>query len=126
VLAQLNRLSSWGINLNFETSGASSTAVSGASAFIRQYETGLNFVPFDGFLASLHEGEGILTAEENRIWQAFKNGQNGVDYETLGGVMRENVKPGGDVYLDGRVVGQVVSQMQGNQYRNLQRSGWQQ
>ena len=90
------------------------------------HETGLNFVPFDGYLASLHEGEGILSAEENRIWQAFKNGQRGVDYDTLGGVMRDNVKPGGNVYLDGRVVGHVVSQMQGNSYRTLQRSGWQQ
>ena len=89
------------------------------------HETGLNFVPYTGYLASLHEGEGILTAEENRIWQAFKNGQRGVDYDQLGGVMRDSIKPGGDVYLDGRVVGAVISQMQGAQYRSLQRSGWQ-
>ena len=90
-----------------------------------EYETGLDRVPFDGFLASLHEGEGILTAEENRIWQRFKAGQPGMDYDTLGGVMRDNIKPGGNVYLDGRQVGTVVSQIQGNQYRTMQRSGWQ-
>jgi hypothetical protein len=89
------------------------------------HATGLNYVPFDGYLAQLHEGEGILNAEENRIWQAFKNGQRGVDYDQLGGIMRDSIKPGGDVYLDGRVVGAVVSQMQGNQYRTMQRSGWQ-
>lgn len=89
------------------------------------HETGLNFVPYTGYLASLHEGEGILTAEENRIWQAFKNGQRDIDYDQLGGFMRDNIKPGGDVYLDGRVVGIVISQMQGAQYRSLQRSGWQ-
>ena len=91
-------------------------------------EKGLDYVPFDGYLSELHEGEGILTAEENRIWQRFKNGQQGhanVDYEALGGVMRDNVKTGGDVYLDGRTVGQVVSGIQGRSYRNLQRSGWQ-
>ena len=91
-------------------------------------EKGLDYVPFDGYLSELHEGEGILTAEENRIWQRFKNGQQGhanVDYEALGGVMRDNVKAGGDVYLDGRTVGQVVSGIQGRSYRNLQRSGWQ-
>jgi hypothetical protein len=92
------------------------------------FETGLDRVPFDGFLAELHEGEGILTAEENRIWQRFKNGDasnRNVDYDALGGVMRDNVHAGGNVYLDGRTVGQVVSGIQGRSYRNLQRSGWQ-
>ena len=90
------------------------------------HESGLNYVPFDNYLASLHEGEGILTAEENRIWQRFKNGQsNGMDYEALGGVMRDNVHAGGNVYLDGRTVGSVISDIQGSSYRKLQRSGWQ-
>ena len=76
--------------------------------------------------AFLHEGEAVLTAEENMIWQRFKNGQpDSMDYDALGGVMRDNVKAGGNVYLDGRTVGQVVSDMQGRSYRNLQRSGWQ-
>lgn len=92
-----------------------------------EHETGLDYVPFDGYLAGLHEGEGILTAEENRIWQRFKNGAQpqSVDYDSLGATMRDNVKAGGDVYLDGRVVGAVVSQQQGNAYRSLQRSGFQ-
>ena len=91
------------------------------------FETGLNYVPFNGFLAELHEGEGILSAEENRIWQRFRNGQpGGMDYDALGGVMRDNVRAGGNVYLDGRTVGRVISDMQGDQYRALQRSGWQQ
>ena len=64
--------------------------------------------------------------EENRIWQRFKNGQsNGLDYEALGGVMRDNVHAGGNVYLDGRTVGSVISDIQGSSYRKLQRSGWQ-
>ena len=57
----------------------------------------------------------------------FKAGQQptSMDYDALGGVMRENVKAGGDVYLDGRTVGHVISDAQGRSYRNLQRSGWQ-
>lgn len=92
------------------------------------HETGLDRVPFDGYLARLHEGEGILTAEENRIWQRFKSGygKQSLDYDALGGVVRDNVQAGGNVYLDGRTVGRVISGMQGDQYRALQRSGWQQ
>ena len=69
---------------------------------------------------------GILTAEENRVWQKFKDGGNtAFDYDTMGGVMRDNIKAGGNVYLDGRVVGNVISEQQGRAYRTLQRSGWQ-
>ena len=123
ILAELNRLNSYKINIDLGSFGSLNFSLDGSHA------TGLDYVPFDGYLAELHAGEGILTEEENRIWQRFKNGQGGtrnVDYDAIGGLMRDNVKPGGDVYLDGRVVGQVVSQMQGNQYRALQRSGWQQ
>lgn len=90
------------------------------------YESGLDRVPFDGFLASLHEGEGILTAEENRIWQRFKNGQGNqsLDYDMIGGAIKENVPSGGNVYLDGRTVGQVISAQQANSFRALTRSGW--
>lgn len=132
VLGELNRLAAWGVDINvsFGASGGNTSIKPGSgigadNVIQGEFETGLDRVPFDGFLASLHEGEGILTAEENRIWQRFKNGQPGMDYDTLGGVMRDNIRPGGDVYLEGRVVGQVVSQIQGNQYRTMQRSGWQ-
>ena len=119
IMSSLNQLSGWGVNLDFGSFGSFSFTVP-------QHESGLNFVPFDGYLASLHEGEGILTAEENRIWQRFKDGQGqAVDYDMMGGVMRDNIKPGGNVYLDGRVVGNVISEQQGRSYRQLQRSGWQ-
>ena len=92
-------------------------------------EKGLDYVPFDGYLSELHEGEGILTAEENRIWQRFKRGGasigNEMDYDALGGVMRENVKAGGNVYLDGRRVGAVISDIQGQNYKTMKKSGWQ-
>ena len=123
VLAELNRLSVYGLAFGFDSNGNIEFSLDGSFA------QGLDRVPFDGFLAELHEGEGILTAEENRIWQRFKAGQHSsanVDYDALGGVMRENVHAGGNVYMDSRIVGQVVSQVQGNQFRNMQRSGFQQ
>lgn len=125
VEAELNRLSKFGLSISLGPWGMS---FSFDGLLDGSFETGLDRVPFNGFLAELHEGEGILTAEENRIWQRFKNGDMGsrnVDYDALGGVMRDNVHAGGDVYLDGRTVGEVVSGIQGRSYRNLQRSGWQ-
>ena len=121
IVAQLDRLN--GLGFSFDLAGMQfGFHLDGSHA------TGLNYVPFDGYLAELHQGEGILTAEENRVWQRFKNGDasgRNVDYDVLGSVMRDNVHAGGNVYLDGRTVGRVVSDIQGNQYRSLQRSGWQ-
>lgn len=122
IIAQLDRLNGLGFSFNL-------AGMEFGFHLDGSHETGLDYVPFSGYLAELHEGEGILTAEENRIWQRFKAGQQSsanVDYEALGGVVRDNVHAGGNVYLDGRTVGQVISQMQGNQFRSLQRSGWQQ
>ena len=93
------------------------------------HAVGLDYVPFDNYLAALHEGESVLTAEESRVWRNFKygatSGVNALDYDALGGVMRENVKAGGNVYLDGRTVGRVISERQADSLRNLERSGWQ-
>lgn len=128
VLAELNRLNDWGVTIDYGF-GASTVIKPGARGNtggmqIASLAVGADWIPFDGYLAQLHQGEAVLTAEENRVWQAFKNGGRGVDYDQLGGMI-SGIKPGGDVYLEGRVVGQVVSQIQGNQYRTMQRSGWQ-
>lgn len=125
LITQLDRLNGYGINISLGSFGSLFT--DGSNLIDGEHETGLDYVPFDGYLAGLHEGEGILTAEENRIWQRFKNGAQPqtMDYDALGATMRDNIQPGGDVYLNGRIVGQVVSQQQGNSYRSLQRSGFQ-
>ena len=87
---------------------------------------GLDYVPFDNYLARLHEGESILPAEEARVWRDFRYGaaaaSNSIDYDALGSTMRENA--GGNVYLDGRIVGNVISSRQADSYRGLERSGW--
>ena len=94
------------------------------------HATGLDYVPFDNYLAQLHEGESVLTEEESRIWRSFKNGGNAVrntiDYGALHGAIWDGApKMGGNVYLDGRTVGRVISEQQGNSLRALERSGWQ-
>jgi hypothetical protein len=122
IIADLDRLNNYGIFI----SGFGNFSYKGGSILNGSHESGLDYVPFDNYLAALHEGEGILTAEENRIWQDFKNGGRGVDYDTLGGVMRDNVRAGGNVYLSGQIVGRVISEEQGNSFRSLTRSGWQQ
>ena len=58
-------------------------------------------------------------------FHAGASGANSIDYDALGGVMRDNVSAGGNVYLDGRTVGRVISASQANSFRNLERSGWQ-
>lgn len=125
IVEQLNRLDGWGINIDLGGFGSinftTSTGTTDGSS-----RMGLDYVPFDDYIARLHEGEAVLTAEENRVWQGLHNGGlANVDLDSLGGVMRDNIKPGGNVYLDGKIVGSVVSDRQGRSYKTLQRSGWQ-
>ena len=137
ILAQLNRLDGWGVNI--DTNGFGTIHLATASGEHNNgnrrqsgnvegaFLTGADFIPHDNYIARLHEGERVLTAQENQIWNALRNGGvAGFDLETLGGVMRDNIKPGGNVYLDGRVCGRVLSDRQGQAYKSLQRSGWQQ
>ena len=65
------------------------------------------------------------SSAEANLARSYGSYNPGMDYDTLGSVMRDNINAGGNVYLDGRTVGQVISDIQGRNYRNLQRSGWQ-
>jgi hypothetical protein len=125
IISELERLNGYGINIDFGGFG-NITFTTTAGKTEGSGRMGIPLVPHDDYIARLHEGERVLTAQENQIWNALRNGGvSGFDLETLGGVMRDNVKAGGNVYLDGRVVGSVISDQQGKSYRQLQRSGWQ-
>lgn len=125
IINELERLNGYGIDIDFGGFGnitfTTSTGKAEGSA-----RMGLFSVPHDDYLARLHEGERVLTAQEAQNYNALVNGGvSGFSLDELGGVMRDNVKPGGNVYLDGRVVGHVISDQQGKSFRQLQRSGWQ-
>lgn len=125
ILDQLNRLNGWGINIdlggfgniNFQTS-TGKTEGSG--------RMGWDYIPHDDFILRAHEGETLLNAEEARIWRNIKAGGFSTDeISALSGALGETIKPGGNVYLDGKIVGSVISDQQGRAYRQLKRSGWQ-
>lgn len=126
IIEQLNRLDGYGINLDFGGFGSISFTTSAGQKAEGSGRFGIPLVPHDDYIARLHEGERVLTAQENQMWNALMNGGvSGFDLESLGGVMRDNIKPGGNVYLDGKVVGSVISDRQGRSYKSLSRSGWQ-
>lgn len=113
-----------GINLNF------SGGKGNPNTTITAFASGLDSVPFDGFLASLHEGESILTAEEARVWRNMKYGPslagNQFDYGAMGSAIGANMPNfnGMQVVWNGQVLGRVIAQQQANSLRTMERSGW--
>lgn len=126
ILDQLNRLNGYGVNIDLAGFGSINFTTSTGKQADAVGRYGLDFVPRDDYLIRAHEGERLLTAQENMVWnEIMSGGRGGIDLDALGGVMRDNIRPGGNVYLNGREVGRVLSDVQGAQYKALQRSGWQ-
>lgn len=85
---------------------------------------GIDNVPYDGYLALLHQGERVQTAAEADLARRYSYQQPGFDYASMGGAIGSGIGRG-NVYLDGRTVGEVLSSRQANSYRAMERSGWQ-
>lgn len=126
VINELARLNGYNVHIDFGGFGEIDFTTTTGENADTSGRFGVDFVPHDDYLIRAHEGERLLTAQENQIWNSLLNGGTaGFDLESLGGVMRDNIKPGGNVYLDGKAVGTVISDRQGRSYKSLQRSGWQ-
>ena len=80
-----SKISSWATNafeslkraLNPSTWFSSST---GSSGYGRSYAAGLDNVPYDGYKATLHKGERVLTAQENKSYNAGRTAGTGNTY----------------------------------------------
>lgn len=53
---------------NLRVAEAMKDTVKVGDSIAGSYKTGLSFVPYDGFIAELHKGERVLTAEENKLY----------------------------------------------------------
>ena len=87
LLAELNRLSGFGVNITIPGFGS------------------------------------LLGPESSISFQGASAAPTGTNYDLLGDVVRANT--GGNVYLDGRKVGSLISEQQGTSFRSMQRSGFQ-
>lgn len=88
--------------------------------FSGSHANGLDYVPYDGYFAMLHQGERIQTAAEAELSRRYVNQAPSPD---LTGAVRAGMG-GMQIVWRGRVVADVLSEQQGNSYRALERSGW--
>lgn len=131
LLASIGQIGNYGVyGASGGIIGTGGTVVGRArGTYAAPHAMGLDYVPYDGYLAELHQGETILTADEAAIWRNFSgadsaNTQQAFDYDMIGAAITSGMPSGGNVYLDGQTVGRIISQGQGESYRRLQRSGW--
>lgn len=66
---------------------------------------------------------GFGALESGISFQGTSAAPSGINYDLLGDVMKSSIP--GNVYMDGRKVGRMISDQQGKDFRALQRSGWQ-
>lgn len=79
------------VNLNYQTTGQ--IPINGSHA------GGLSYVPFDGYIAELHKGERVLTADEAR---GYNNRSNNSGYD------ERPIKIVVQSVLDGKVIGETA------------------
>lgn len=92
----------------------------GDSGIVGSHANGLDYVPYDGYFAMLHQGERVQTAAEADLYRRYGNQAPGPD---IGGAVRAGMG-GMQIVWRGRVVADVLSEQQGDSFRALERSGW--
>ena len=83
----------------------------------------LNRLSGFGISVSMPTFGNLYTTGRGGAGQYAAMGSGGVNYDGLAEVISGS-RGTGNVYLDGRAVGQVISEQQGNSVRALTRSGW--
>lgn len=74
------------------------------------HATGLDYVPYNDYVARLHEGEAVLTKAEASTWRRGdeQGGAVGIDYGQLGQAVAAALS-GMSVQMDGQAVGVLVT-----------------
>lgn len=57
--------------------GSADSAKSAAASVKGRHANGLDYVPYNGYIAELHKGERVLTAQENKEYNEGRRGQGG-------------------------------------------------
>lgn len=57
--------------------GSANEAKSAAASVKGRHANGLDYVPYNGYIAELHKGERVLTAQENKEYNEGRKGQSG-------------------------------------------------
>ena len=73
------------------------------------HATGLDYVPYNNYMARLHEGEAVLTKAEASLWRRrYDEVAASIDYDRLASVIASSLS-GMSVQMDGQAVGVLVT-----------------
>lgn len=91
------------------------------STYAEGRAVGLDYVPYNDYLANLHEGEAVLTKSEATEW---RRGGNGMDLSQIGPIVAAAVREGMQgvsVHMSGEKVGDLVTDRVS---RNMAQAAW--
>ena len=105
----------------------SSTPTSTSNIWAGYHANGLDYVPYDGYLALLHQGERVQTAAEASLSRRYTVGTpQSFDYGAMGSAIGAHMPQGNmQIIWRGKVVADILSEQQANSYRSIERSRWQ-